>query len=251
MAVDEINAAGGILGKKIKLEFVDTASDPGKARAAVQRALDDKPIAILGPDLLGLGERHAEAHGRRRGAADHRRRGGAPHRAGLEVHLPHLVRPERVDAQDRQLPARRRQGQDRRRRVREQRLRQGRPRRHREGAGGARHQGRGRRLDRGRPGRLRRRRDQGQGRQRRRGLRLSQRGGKRAFPARGQEAGPQQAADRRDHAARPEGDRARRRRGQRREGPCRPDHRRADPRDPGVRQEVRGQVQAASPTTTA
>ena len=43
MAVDEINAAGGILGKKIKLEFVDTASDPGKARAAMQRALDDKP----------------------------------------------------------------------------------------------------------------------------------------------------------------------------------------------------------------
>ena len=53
MAVDEINAAGGILGKKIKLEFVDTASDPGKARAAVQRALDDKPIAILGPVYSG------------------------------------------------------------------------------------------------------------------------------------------------------------------------------------------------------
>ena len=35
------------------LEFVDTASDPGKARAAVQRALDDKPIAILGPVYSG------------------------------------------------------------------------------------------------------------------------------------------------------------------------------------------------------
>ena len=33
LAVDEINAAGGILGKKIVLEFVDTGSDPGKARA--------------------------------------------------------------------------------------------------------------------------------------------------------------------------------------------------------------------------
>ena len=43
--------------------------------------------------------------------------------------------------------------------------------------------------------------------------------------------------------ARPEGDRAGGRRGQRREGPCRPDRRRADPGDPGVRQEVRGQVQ--------
>ena len=53
MAVDEINASGGILGKKIKLEFVDTASDPGKARAAMQRALDDKPIAIFGPIYSG------------------------------------------------------------------------------------------------------------------------------------------------------------------------------------------------------
>ena len=48
-----LNAKGGILGKKIKLEFVDTASDPGKARAAVQRALDDKPIAIFGPIYSG------------------------------------------------------------------------------------------------------------------------------------------------------------------------------------------------------
>src|SRR4029077_20488237 len=53
MAVDEINASGGILGKRIKLEFVDTASDPGKARAAMQRALDDKPIAIFGPIYSG------------------------------------------------------------------------------------------------------------------------------------------------------------------------------------------------------
>lgn len=53
LAVEEINAAGGILGKKIQLEFVDTGSDPGKARAAIQRALDDKPIAIFGPIYSG------------------------------------------------------------------------------------------------------------------------------------------------------------------------------------------------------
>ena len=53
LAVDEINAAGGILGKKIMLEFVDTGSDPGKARAAIQRALDDKPVAIFGPIYSG------------------------------------------------------------------------------------------------------------------------------------------------------------------------------------------------------
>jgi branched-chain amino acid transport system substrate-binding protein len=53
LAVEEINAAGGILGRKIRLEFVDTASDPGKARAAVQRALDDEPVAIFGPIYSG------------------------------------------------------------------------------------------------------------------------------------------------------------------------------------------------------
>jgi branched-chain amino acid transport system substrate-binding protein len=53
LAVEEINASGGILGKKIQLEFVDTASDPGKARAAIQRALDEKPVAIFGPIYSG------------------------------------------------------------------------------------------------------------------------------------------------------------------------------------------------------
>jgi branched-chain amino acid transport system substrate-binding protein len=53
LAVEEINAGGGILGKKIQLEFVDTASDPGKARAAIQRALDEKPVAIFGPIYSG------------------------------------------------------------------------------------------------------------------------------------------------------------------------------------------------------
>jgi branched-chain amino acid transport system substrate-binding protein len=53
LAVEDINAAGGVLGKKLVLDTVDTASDPAKARAAVQRALDDKPIAIFGPVFSG------------------------------------------------------------------------------------------------------------------------------------------------------------------------------------------------------
>jgi branched-chain amino acid transport system substrate-binding protein len=53
MAAEEINAKGGIMGKKIVFDFVDTGSDPGKARAAVQRALDDKPSVILGPIYSG------------------------------------------------------------------------------------------------------------------------------------------------------------------------------------------------------
>jgi branched-chain amino acid transport system substrate-binding protein len=44
LAVEEINAAGGILGSRIQLEFVDTATDPGRARAAIQRALDESPV---------------------------------------------------------------------------------------------------------------------------------------------------------------------------------------------------------------
>jgi branched-chain amino acid transport system substrate-binding protein len=53
MAVEEINAKGGILGKKIQLDFIDTGSDPGKARAAIERALDAKPVAIFGPIYSG------------------------------------------------------------------------------------------------------------------------------------------------------------------------------------------------------
>jgi branched-chain amino acid transport system substrate-binding protein len=53
MALEEINAKGGILGKKIQFDYIDTGSDPGKARAAIQKALDDKPIAIFGPIYSG------------------------------------------------------------------------------------------------------------------------------------------------------------------------------------------------------
>jgi branched-chain amino acid transport system substrate-binding protein len=53
MAIEEINAKGGILGKKIELDYQDTGSDPGKARAGVQRAIDDKPFAIFGPIYSG------------------------------------------------------------------------------------------------------------------------------------------------------------------------------------------------------
>ena len=158
LAVDEINAAGGILGKKIVLEFVDTALRPrqgARRHPARARRQADRDLRA---DLLRLGQRHDEAHRRGAGAADHRRRGRQPHGAGLQVSLPHLVRPERVDAEDRQLSARRGEGQDGRRDLRQQRLRQRRPQRHHQGAREPRHQGGGRHLDRSRPGRFRRRR---------------------------------------------------------------------------------------------
>jgi branched-chain amino acid transport system substrate-binding protein len=53
LAMDHINASGGILGKRIALDVIDTGSDAGKARAAVERALDDKPPVIFGPVFSG------------------------------------------------------------------------------------------------------------------------------------------------------------------------------------------------------
>lgn len=49
MAVDEINAAGGILGKQIEITTYDTQSNPGVSRAQLQKALDDEPYVVLGP----------------------------------------------------------------------------------------------------------------------------------------------------------------------------------------------------------
>ena len=53
LAIAEINAAGGILGKKIVSNYVDTQSNPGVARAAIQKALDEKPLVIFGPIYSG------------------------------------------------------------------------------------------------------------------------------------------------------------------------------------------------------
>ena len=49
MAVEEINAAGGILGRKIVVTNYDTQSNPGTSRAQLQKALDDEPYVVLGP----------------------------------------------------------------------------------------------------------------------------------------------------------------------------------------------------------
>ncbi|HZQ14853.1 MAG TPA: ABC transporter substrate-binding protein [Pseudolabrys sp.] len=53
MAIDEINAKGGILGKKIETPVLDTQSDAGTSRAQVQKVLDNKPYVILGPVFSG------------------------------------------------------------------------------------------------------------------------------------------------------------------------------------------------------
>ena len=53
LAVEEINAKGGILGKKVEMPFLDTQSEAGIARSQVQKVLDSKPYVILGPVFSG------------------------------------------------------------------------------------------------------------------------------------------------------------------------------------------------------
>lgn len=53
LAVEEINAKGGILGRKIELSHYDTQTNPGISRAQVQKALDENPYVILGPIFSG------------------------------------------------------------------------------------------------------------------------------------------------------------------------------------------------------
>lgn len=53
LAIEEINAKGGILGRKIVSPVTDTQSNPGVSRALVQKAIDGNPYAILGPVFSG------------------------------------------------------------------------------------------------------------------------------------------------------------------------------------------------------
>ena len=53
LAVKEINASGGILGKKIQTSTADTQSNPGVAKGLTQKAIDDNVFAIFGPVFSG------------------------------------------------------------------------------------------------------------------------------------------------------------------------------------------------------
>ncbi|MCX7316544.1 MAG: ABC transporter substrate-binding protein [Hyphomicrobiales bacterium] len=53
LAVEEINAKGGLLGRKIELEHLDTQSDAGISRTQVQKVLDKNPYVVLGPVFSG------------------------------------------------------------------------------------------------------------------------------------------------------------------------------------------------------
>jgi branched-chain amino acid transport system substrate-binding protein len=49
LAVKEINAAGGILGRQVEYLPVDTQTNPGVAKALAQKAVDDGAYVVLGP----------------------------------------------------------------------------------------------------------------------------------------------------------------------------------------------------------
>jgi branched-chain amino acid transport system substrate-binding protein len=53
LAVKEINAAGGILGRKLETLVNDTQSNPGVAKGLATKAVDDEVFAVLGPTFSG------------------------------------------------------------------------------------------------------------------------------------------------------------------------------------------------------
>ena len=53
MAVKEVNAAGGILGKQIELITTDTTTNPGVALGLTKKAIDQDVFAIFGPVYSG------------------------------------------------------------------------------------------------------------------------------------------------------------------------------------------------------
>lgn len=53
MAIDDVNAKGGVLGHKLVATDYDTQTNPSVSRAVIQKALDGHPYAVLGPVYSG------------------------------------------------------------------------------------------------------------------------------------------------------------------------------------------------------
>ncbi|MES1978122.1 MAG: ABC transporter substrate-binding protein [Pseudomonadota bacterium] len=53
LAVKEINAAGGILGRRVNYVSMDTQSNPGVAKALAQKAIDQGTYVVMGPVFSG------------------------------------------------------------------------------------------------------------------------------------------------------------------------------------------------------
>ncbi len=53
LAVKEINAAGGILGRKVEYKSQDTQSNPGVAKGLTEQAVDEGAYVVMGPVFSG------------------------------------------------------------------------------------------------------------------------------------------------------------------------------------------------------
>src|ERR1700675_289244 len=53
LAVKEINAAGGILGRKVEYTTLDTQTAPQTAKALAQKAVDQGAYVVMGPVFSG------------------------------------------------------------------------------------------------------------------------------------------------------------------------------------------------------
>jgi branched-chain amino acid transport system substrate-binding protein len=53
LAVQQINASGGILGKKVDYVSMDTQTNPGVAKALAQKAVDQNAYVVMGPVFSG------------------------------------------------------------------------------------------------------------------------------------------------------------------------------------------------------
>ena len=123
MAIDEVNAKGGILGRKIDTPVSDTQSDASVSRAQIQKVLDNKPYVIFGPVYSGSVLVDMQLTQAARNSGNRRRRSSwrSPRRATPTCSAPRSAsssacrRSANIIRDDRQ-------GEDRRRAVGEQRL---------------------------------------------------------------------------------------------------------------------------------
>ena len=49
LAIEDINAAGGILGKRVEYEVLDTQTDPEVSKTVIAKGLDQNPAVVIGP----------------------------------------------------------------------------------------------------------------------------------------------------------------------------------------------------------
>ena len=181
-AVADINKAGGVLGKQLKLEVGDDACDPKQARSVAEQLAAKNVVFVAGHYCSGSSIPASDVYNEAGiiqispGSTNPKYHRPAPE-GWLELPRLRPRRPARLGG--RQLPRHELQGQERRDPRRQDRLRQGPRRGDQEGDERGRQDGGLRRHHHGRREGLQHRRHQAQGGQDRRGLprRLPHRGG--------------------------------------------------------------------------